>query len=138
VTKLPEVVQGSAWGHRQKAATAFLSSIGTDEDIKKIMGVRYADVAAAINGTTPFGATTESLVSAATTQKASAFHPAVDGVTSSSHPGPSSSGIASSSTTTNVKNLNAVLSVQTAPALQVAGKKRKDNPAVNLGFIDLT
>jgi len=56
VTKLPEVVEASTWVHRQNAAKSFLTSIGTDDVIKRIMGGRYTDVVAAINGTMPFGA----------------------------------------------------------------------------------
>lgn len=125
VTKLPEVVEASTWDYRQKAARTFLSSIGTDEVIKKIMGGRYVDVATAINGTIPFGGTktprngalastsANGTPSAATTQKATA---------DSSH--------ASGSGTP--------ASVPTASTAQVASRKRKHRPNVDLGFIDLT
>jgi hypothetical protein len=56
VTKCPEVVEASTWGHRQNAAKVFLASIGTDDVIKRMMGGRYTDVVAAINGTVLFGA----------------------------------------------------------------------------------
>ena len=55
VTKLKEVVQASMWEHRQQKAKKFLASIGSDSTISKIMGGRYADVVAAVNGTAKFG-----------------------------------------------------------------------------------
>jgi len=56
VTKCPEVIDASTWGQRQKTAKWFLGLIGSDDEIKKIMGGRYTDVVAAIDGTMPFGA----------------------------------------------------------------------------------
>ena len=56
VTKCPEVVDASTWGQRQDTAKWFLRLIGSDDMIKRIMGGRYADVVAAIDGTMPFGA----------------------------------------------------------------------------------
>ncbi|KAF9525405.1 hypothetical protein CPB83DRAFT_909165 [Crepidotus variabilis] len=57
VKKLPAVIQASMWEPRQKEAVAFLFSIGNDDVIKKIMGGRYPDVAAALSGVAPFGST---------------------------------------------------------------------------------
>lgn len=55
VTKLPEIIQASTWVYRQKSAKAFLSTIGDDAVIAKIMGPRYVDVNNAISGVVPFG-----------------------------------------------------------------------------------
>jgi hypothetical protein len=140
VTKLPEVIQASTWEHRQKAARTFLSSIGTDEVIKKIMGMRYNDVVAAINGTVPFGATnvagdgssastSKAIPSTSATQKADANRPAAMG---SSHAG---SRIGSSSVASSAQAARTALASAAPP--QVAGQKRKSSN-VDLGFLDLT
>lgn len=151
VTKCPEVVEACTWDHRQNAARKFLSSFGTDEIIKKIMGIRYADVVAAINGVTPFGATKlakdgPSASAAAPTQKADTHRPAGVGAASSPHADSSGSRITSNSGACNLTSRNVVASkTQTArPAFasgvpaQIVGKKRKSNPTIDLGVLDLT
>lgn len=117
VTKRPEVVEASTWGPRQNAAKSFLASIGTDDVIERIMGGRYADVVAAINGTMPFGAKAAVTIA----------------------PGPNAT--AGSSVTNDARRsaqVPAPSSTAAAPA-PAASRKRKDNPnAVNLGVLDLT
>lgn len=114
VKKFPEVLQACTWDQRRKAARTFLSSIGTDEVIKKIMGMRYADVVAAIKGTTPFGAT-----------KVSGEQTSV----------PTSKNISSGSrimSATYRLPSGAARALASAVPAQLAGKKRK-NTTVNLG-----
>ena len=54
VTKKPEVLAIIRWQVRQKEAEAFLSSIGDENMIAKIMGARYGDVEKALGGTQMF------------------------------------------------------------------------------------
>lgn len=136
VTKNPEVVEAYTWENRQKAARTFLSSLGADEIIKKIMGMRYTDVVAAINGTTPFGAaklaadgssssTSKVTPPPAPTQKGDAHRPAA-----ASSSVASGSRITSSSGAANLPSRKVVAS-NTRPTLasgvpaQMVGKKRK-------------
>lgn len=133
VTKLTKVVQASKWESRQKEAKTFLSTIGTDEVIKKIMGVRYSDVIAAINGTVSFGATKIADVGSSASTSTAVSAERTNAHRGSSHAGPSGSRIKSSHSGTNLLKRNPT----SAPPL--AGKKRKSNPAaVDLGVLDLT
>jgi hypothetical protein len=144
VTKCPEVVEACTWDHRQKAARTFLSLFGTDEIIKKIMGTRYTDVVASINGARPFGATksagdaasTSKVTPPAPTQKADAHRPAGVGAASSSHADSSGSRITSNSGAVKLPSRKVPALASDAPA-QIVGKKRKSNPTVDLS-VDLS
>ncbi|KAJ3510104.1 hypothetical protein NLJ89_g4866 [Agrocybe chaxingu] len=135
VTKRPEVVQASQWTTRQKEAKAFLATIGSDEKIKKIMGVRYADVVNAINGHVPFGAAQVAAPAVSATTAAAA--PMQTGVSSGL---PSTSRVAMAQVQPMVSNstptMPVPLSATSAPA-RVAGKKRKSNPIILGPVIDL-
>ncbi|KAF8908585.1 hypothetical protein CPB84DRAFT_1767012 [Gymnopilus junonius] len=121
ITKQPKVVQESTWEGRQKAAKAFLASIGTDVLIARIMGARYLEVLRAMEGAGPSGSTKNPSVA-----------PSVVGTSRVPQPTTASSTAKSSAprASTTVPNSHSASS-------QVAGKKRKN--VIQLGpVIDLT
>ncbi|CAA7268320.1 unnamed protein product [Cyclocybe aegerita] len=136
VTKRPEVVQASQWTTRQKEAKAFLATIGSDELIRKIMGVRYADVVNTINGHVPFGAAR--VAAPAVSATTAAATPMQTGVLSGL---PLTSRVAMAQVQPMASNstptMPVSLSATSAPA-QVAGKKCKNNPIILGPVIDLT
>ncbi|KAF4617001.1 hypothetical protein D9613_008504 [Agrocybe pediades] len=149
VTKRPEIVQASTWAGRQKAAVAFLKSIGDDVSLRKIMGSRFQDVINAVAGTTPFGAdsggranTTAAQVLPATNtgvqQRASAQTAA-----SSSQARTSSTSLLGATVTPAMQasSNNSNVAVTPAAPTQASGTKRKNGPAkyIQLGpVIDLS
>lgn len=58
VKKRKEIVDGSTWEGRQKAAKKFLASFGGDRALKAIMGDEFADVTMALSGEKEFGSKT--------------------------------------------------------------------------------
>ena len=125
VMKRPEVVQASMWDQRQQEAKKFLESIGSDSTIRKIMGGRYADVVAAVNGNAWFGAgPTGPIPSPVNSAPAAAI-----------------GGHATPRGDTLVTMNPDAITVASNPSLAnpgpVAGRKRK-RPTIDLGVVDLT
>ena len=54
VTKMPETVAAGKWDTRVQSARAFLASVGTPDELARIMGGRYPDVQAALAGTNSY------------------------------------------------------------------------------------
>ncbi|TFK34835.1 hypothetical protein BDQ12DRAFT_612637 [Crucibulum laeve] len=126
VTKRADVLAATRWDSRKAEAKKFLSSIGNEAILSKLMGHRYDDVLNAVKGTRPFVWTVSDAGAQGQMQQAStSFAPysRTTSVTGSVASNPS----ASSSSNTQVS----------ANANTLAGKKRK--PVVQLGpVIDLT
>lgn len=125
VTKKPEIVAAVQWEHKQREARAFLTSIGEDGLIAKIMGSRYGDVGKALDGTQQFMMTVSDGAAIASGQP----------IASSSRHGQASGSSSSGTVPPIAKDAAASSSSST-----VAGKKRKKAPSgVSLGpVIDLT
>ncbi|KDR72653.1 hypothetical protein GALMADRAFT_142951 [Galerina marginata CBS 339.88] len=133
VTKLPAVVQASMWESRQKAAKAFLTSIGPDNTIARIMGARYQEVGQAISGVLSFGSARTTIPSPSmTTPPLAPTSAPTPAASSSMAGGVANPPQAASSTSTTLSVPNAVP--------HVAGQKRKSGGnLVQLGpVIDLT
>lgn len=54
VTKTPETLATDRWSGRVESARAFLSLVGTQAELARILGDRYRDVEAALAGTKPY------------------------------------------------------------------------------------
>ncbi|KAJ3511864.1 hypothetical protein NLJ89_g3859 [Agrocybe chaxingu] len=145
VTKRPAVVETGLWLARQQAARRFLSTVGPDQLVQKIMGTRYPDVVVAINGTKGFDSVRSTLSKpsvsawAALVAQAAAFIPPqdesltedeMDSVSELAQPGRSKPVYARTKQTA-VKHTDVDAVRSSAPG-QLAGQKRKSGP-VNLG-----
>ncbi|KAF9646265.1 hypothetical protein BDM02DRAFT_3271099 [Thelephora ganbajun] len=54
VTKKHETLEEGKWNTRVRNACAFFATVGTPDELVRIMGERYPDVQAALNGTKPY------------------------------------------------------------------------------------
>jgi len=54
VTKSHEILEAGKWNTRVQKARTFLATVGTPDELARIMGERYPDVQAALAGTKPY------------------------------------------------------------------------------------
>lgn len=133
VTKRPAVVAAATWGHRQRAAQAFLGSIGANAILAQIMGARYPEVGMALLGTRHFGSVQAEIEDLEKSSRVQAATTPSVGLSDASH------GVTSAAPQVSTAATSSTLpATNTAP--RMAGTKRKSLPAgIQLGpVIDLT